>query len=144
MTYTVIFNPTKEHYQALQRFGSALDRSEYPVVSRSGFQSSRKPKTISSHSTCQAGQGNHSVSCKAPALTLIFPGYEPLGAAYRAHLVPELEGSGTEARTAGYPDPAAPVPAGAGFACRPLPQPPGYRVLPGSPWHGGGLPGTVP
>jgi hypothetical protein len=39
MVYTVFFNPTKEHYKALQKLGSALARSEYPVVSRSGFRS---------------------------------------------------------------------------------------------------------
>lgn len=39
MVYTVIFNPTREHYKALQRFGSPLDRDKYPVVSRSGFRS---------------------------------------------------------------------------------------------------------
>jgi hypothetical protein len=39
MVYTVIFNPTKEHYKALQKLGHALERSEYPVVSRSGFRS---------------------------------------------------------------------------------------------------------
>ncbi len=39
MVYTVFFKPTKEHYKALQKLGSALERSEYPVVSRSGFRS---------------------------------------------------------------------------------------------------------
>jgi hypothetical protein len=39
MVYTVLFNPTKEHYKSLQRLGAALDRGSYPVVSRSGFQS---------------------------------------------------------------------------------------------------------
>jgi hypothetical protein len=39
MVYTVFFNPTKEHYKALQKLGSALARSDYPVVSRSGFRS---------------------------------------------------------------------------------------------------------
>jgi hypothetical protein len=39
MVYTVIFDPTKEHYKELQQLGSALDRDEYPVVSRSGFLS---------------------------------------------------------------------------------------------------------
>lgn len=34
MAYTVIFDPTNEHYKALRKLGSALERSEYPVVSR--------------------------------------------------------------------------------------------------------------
>jgi len=39
MAYTVMFNPTNADYRILKRSGYALDRSEYPVVSMSGFQS---------------------------------------------------------------------------------------------------------
>jgi hypothetical protein len=39
MAYTVMFNPTNADYRILKRFGYALDRSEYPVVSMGGFQS---------------------------------------------------------------------------------------------------------
>jgi len=45
MVYTVIFNPTREHYKALQRLGSALDRDAYPVVSRSGFRSAEEAES---------------------------------------------------------------------------------------------------
>jgi hypothetical protein len=39
MIYTVIFNPTKVDYKTLQKLGYALERSKYPVVSKSGFRS---------------------------------------------------------------------------------------------------------
>ena len=39
MTYTVIFNPTNADYKILQKLVYALERNEYPVVSKSGFQS---------------------------------------------------------------------------------------------------------
>ena len=39
MPYKVIFNPTNADYKVLQKLGYALDRSEYPVVSESGFPS---------------------------------------------------------------------------------------------------------
>lgn len=39
MIYTVWFNPTKADYKIKQKLGSALDRSRYPVVSKSGFRS---------------------------------------------------------------------------------------------------------
>jgi hypothetical protein len=39
MVYTVLFEPTNEHYRALKRLGYAMERSEYPAVSRSGFRS---------------------------------------------------------------------------------------------------------
>ena len=39
MPYTVMFNPTSADYRILKRDGRALDRSEYPVVSMSGFRS---------------------------------------------------------------------------------------------------------
>jgi len=39
MIYTVIFNPTNKHYKSMQKFGTVLERSKYPVVARSGFQS---------------------------------------------------------------------------------------------------------
>jgi len=39
MPYTVMFNPTSADYKILKRLGYALDRSEYPVVSMSGFRS---------------------------------------------------------------------------------------------------------
>jgi hypothetical protein len=39
MPYTVMFNPTNADYKILKRLGYALDRSKYPVVSMSGFQS---------------------------------------------------------------------------------------------------------
>jgi hypothetical protein len=39
MTYTVMYNPTNTDYRILKRLGYALDRSEYPVVSMSGFRS---------------------------------------------------------------------------------------------------------
>jgi hypothetical protein len=39
MPYTVMFNPTNADYSILKKLGYALDRSEYPVVSMSGFQS---------------------------------------------------------------------------------------------------------
>jgi hypothetical protein len=39
MTYTVFFNPTNADYKALQKQGFAPpERSEYPVVSKSGFR----------------------------------------------------------------------------------------------------------
>jgi hypothetical protein len=39
MSYTVIFNPTKDDYKILQKLGYALERGKYPVVSKSGFPS---------------------------------------------------------------------------------------------------------
>jgi hypothetical protein len=39
MIYTVMFDPTKADYKILQKLGYALERSKYPVVSKSGFQS---------------------------------------------------------------------------------------------------------
>lgn len=39
MIYTVFFDPTKADYKFLQRSGYALDRSRYPVVTKSGFKS---------------------------------------------------------------------------------------------------------
>jgi hypothetical protein len=40
MPYTVMFSPTNADYRILKKLGYALDRSEYPVVSMSGFGSS--------------------------------------------------------------------------------------------------------
>ena len=39
MSYTVFFDPTNADYRTLQKLGYALERSKYPVVSKSGFQS---------------------------------------------------------------------------------------------------------
>jgi hypothetical protein len=39
MPYTVRFNPTNADYKILKRLGFALGRSEYPVVTMSGFRS---------------------------------------------------------------------------------------------------------
>jgi hypothetical protein len=39
MTYTVTFNPTDADYKILRKLGFALERGNYPVVSKSGFQS---------------------------------------------------------------------------------------------------------
>jgi hypothetical protein len=39
MPYTVMFKPTDADYRILKKLGYALDRSEYPVVSMSGFRS---------------------------------------------------------------------------------------------------------
>ena len=39
MAYTVTFNPTDADYKILKKRGIAFDRSVYPIVSRSGFQS---------------------------------------------------------------------------------------------------------
>ena len=40
MLYTVMLSPTNADYRILKKLGYALDRSEYPVVSMSGFGSS--------------------------------------------------------------------------------------------------------
>jgi hypothetical protein len=37
MTYTVMYNPTNADYKILRKFGYALERSKYPVVSKWGF-----------------------------------------------------------------------------------------------------------
>lgn len=45
MPYTVMFNPTNADYKILKRLGYALDRSEYPVVSMSGFQTQAEARS---------------------------------------------------------------------------------------------------
>jgi hypothetical protein len=40
MEYTVTFEPTDDDYKILKKRGIAHDRDVYPIVSRSGFQSS--------------------------------------------------------------------------------------------------------
>jgi hypothetical protein len=39
MTYTVFYDPTNSDYKWLKKAGYALDRSRYPVVTKSGFES---------------------------------------------------------------------------------------------------------
>jgi hypothetical protein len=39
MPYTVMFSPTNADYRIMEKLGYALERSEYPVVSMSGFRS---------------------------------------------------------------------------------------------------------
>src|SRR5204862_495726 len=39
MPYAVMSSPTNADYRIMEKLGYALERSEYPVVSRSGFRS---------------------------------------------------------------------------------------------------------
>jgi hypothetical protein len=56
MPYTVMFNPTNADYRILQKSGYALDRSEYPVVSMSGFESRAEAQEYI-NGQCSPGQG---------------------------------------------------------------------------------------
>jgi hypothetical protein len=71
MPYTVMFKPTNADYRILQRLGYALDRSEYPVVSMSGFRSRAEAQEyINGESSPGSGKSREAYSIvEGPVLT---------------------------------------------------------------------------
>ena len=74
MTYRIEFNPTEDHFRAMQRMGTAQKRSSYPLVVERGlgslFASEEAERFIEAMGTSPAGHVTHIALLENPSITI--------------------------------------------------------------------------